>query len=65
MRKMMPKSEMDLNALSVRMHEEQGRAERQSEQARPQNNANALVRFAHRADAWLQRVSEEVLASFA
>jgi hypothetical protein len=47
------------------MHEEHVRAQQQAEQARQQNSANALVRFVHRADDWLQRVSEEVLASFA
>jgi hypothetical protein len=58
--------EMDLDALSIAMHEEYTQAHhRQAQQIRHRENARPVARLVYRADAWLQRVSETVLASFA
>jgi hypothetical protein len=57
--------EMDLDALTIAMHEEYTQVYRQAQQIRHRENARPVARLVYRADAWLQRVSETVLASFA
>ena len=57
--------EREMDAIAAAMREEYANRARRQAQALNLDNVNPLARCLYRADAWLQRVTEIVLASFA